>query len=345
MRLLYPLLSLLLLVAVATAQETMQEVSAPQTENIRSSEITLIAEQESVKAADGGYLANPSVVDCFAEMSYQYTGGRYDNETIKFRFHSPDKAIPDKKYPLIIWLHGVGESGEDNQRQLAHMQSTMEFLAGPHKLDCYILATQCPGDNRTWNHSISREGKGDAPLTILLDILDQVLAKYPVDQNRVSIVGICSGGHGTWPLLKAKPNFFSAAAVFAATPDIGLAWHEYCKGTKLWAFNNRQDAGVPIEPMRQFVSMVNQSGERAYLTERNGGHDAHTLAMRQDKVVAWLIEQDRSKMAPPPGLPVYVYNKQWKPFLWFALPILLSIPLAVLQVRRRWCLIVAKWKK
>jgi hypothetical protein len=88
--------------------------------------------------------------------------------------------------------------------------------------------------------------------------------------------------------------------------------------------------------MRRFVNQVNQTGNLAYLTARNNGHDTHTLAMRNDKIVAWLVEQDRTKATPPPGLPIYPHNSPWKPFLLFALPILLSIPLAILQIVRRW---------
>jgi len=323
--------SLLFLFASAvSAQETVREVVAPQAEHIKSGVITMVSEQESVLAEDGGYLANPTVVDCFSEMSYQYTGGRYNDETIRFRFRSPDKVDPNKKYPLVIWLHGAGESGNDNQRQLAHMQSTIEFLAGSRKLDFYILATQCPADNRTWDHSTSSEGKGDAPVIIVQEILDQIVDTFPIDRNRISVVGMCSGGVGAWSLLKAKPNFFSAVVVFAASPPSGLLWNEHCQGTSLWAFNNNQDESVPVEPMRRFVDQINQSGGLAYVTVRDGGHDTHTKAMRKDKVVAWIMLQDRTRIAPPPGLTVYAYNNFWRPFFLFALPILLSILLLLL---------------
>ena len=324
------------LASTIMAQEVIREIAAPQTEYIKPGEITLIAEQKSVLAEDGGYLADPNVVDSFAAMSYQYTGGRYNNETVKFRLLSPDKIVPGRKYPLVVWLHGAGESDYDNQRQLAHMHSSIEFLRGSNKLDIYILATQCPGDNKAWGHSVSSAGKGDAPLTILQEILDQVLDNFPVDQNRISIAGLCSGGSGAWSLLKAKPNFFSAVTVFATSPPNNLNWHEHCNGTVLWAFNNNQDESVPVEPMRRFVNQINQTSNLAYLTVRDGGHDPHILAMRQDKIVAWLVEQDRTKTTPPPGLPIYAYNNPWKPFFLFALPIMLSIPLALLQIIRRW---------
>ena len=327
---------LFLLALVAPAQESVRTIAVPQADTLRSSEITIIAKQESVQAEDGGYLAHPAVSTCFVAMSYQYTGGRYNDETIRFRFRMPDTVQPGKKYPLVVWLHGQGESGECNERQLAHMQSMIELLAGPQKLDFYVLVTQCPGDNRGWGHSVSHEGKGDAPITILQEILEHVLDDFPVDKNRISIVGLCSGATGAWALLRAKPNSFSAVVAFAATPPNTLFWHEHCQGTALWAFNNHHDSSAPVEPMRHFVNHVNQSGNLASLTERDGGHDTHTLAMREDNVIAWAIVQNRAKATPPPGLPIYPYNNPWKPFFLFALPLLLSIPLAIIQVIRRW---------
>lgn len=326
---------LFLLIPAVVAQEVTHGGDVQRTDRIKSSEITMIAEQESVQADDGGYLANPSVADCFSEMSYQYTGGRYDDETIKFRFRSPETIKPGKKYPLVVWLHGQGESGRDNERQLAHMQSMMEFLAGPNKLDCYILVTQCPADNKQWANSVSNIGKGDAPLTILQEILDIVLLDYPIDQNRIGIVGLCSGGSGAWSLLREKPNFFSGVVVFSTSPPNALRWDEHCHGTALWAFNNHGDESSSVESMRQFVERVNRSGGLAYLTEREGGHDSHTKALRDDKVLAWVVEQDRTKTTPPPGLVIYAYNDIWKPFFLFALPILLSILLGLLQIIRR----------
>ncbi len=318
-------------------QQEDKEVILTQSAKVKSSEIFLIAEQESVLAKDGGYLANPKVIDLFAEMSYQYTGGRFVDETIKFRFRSPENIVPGKKYPLVIWLHGQGESGDDNKRQLSHMQSTMEFLAGPNKLDFYILATQCPKDNRAWENSISNRGKGDAPLVILIEILEHLLRNCPINQNRISVVGVCSGGDGVWPLLHMKPDFFSSVAVFSTSPPPDLVWDEHHRRTSLWAFNNQGDKSAPVEPMGEFVKQVNDAGGLASLTVGSSGHDSWSKAMREDKIVAWLVQQDRERSSPPPGVVVYPRNSMIIPFLLFLLPILLSIPFVVLKVARLRC--------
>ncbi|MGL6193276.1 MAG: alpha/beta hydrolase-fold protein, partial [Thermoguttaceae bacterium] len=182
-------------------------------------EILEAAASESEKNDDGGYNANPSVVDCFAAMKYHYTGGRYDNEPIKFRMLFPTYIDPDKKYPLVIWFHGVGESGDDNTRQLSHVQSTIEFLTGKGKLDFFMIVTQCPADNTNWTASVEGgDGKGDAPLTIANEILETVIQEYPIDTNKISVFGLCSGGNAAWEYTRQHPGRFAAMVAGSATP-------------------------------------------------------------------------------------------------------------------------------
>lgn len=295
----------------------------------------IAAIRASEKHADGGYVADKIVVDCFAEKTYRYTGGRYENELIRYRFRSPKRIVPGQKYPLVVWLHGKGESGDENTRQLSHVQATMEFLDGENELDFFVLATQCPKDNRDWTNSVSPDGKGDAPVTILNEILDAVLGEHPIDRNRIGLVGLCSGGGGAWPLLEARPGFFSGVVVFSTAPPTGFDWNEQYRNTSLWAFTNLDDTAVSTPEMRRFVKQVNRSGGLAHLTTReSGGHDSWTEAMRSDKVIAWLIHRDLQHRSPPPGLVMHVRADGKKPFLYFGLPLVLIGAVSVVRVRQ-----------
>ena len=315
------------------AQQGKLVLLSPQVISIGKSEIKSISEEKSVKHADGGYIESNSVVGCFAAMSYRYTGGRYHDEEIRFRMHSPESIVSGKKYPLLIWLHGTGESGDDNRRQLAHMQSMIELLAGDNKMDFYLLATQCPADNCHWTSSISNEGKGDAPLTIMKEILDILLEEYPINRNRISFHGQCSGAQGAWCFLEKYPELVSAIAAFSTTPP---TWDERYRKTSFWAFNNLYDKGVPVEQMQNFVRQVNASGGLGYLTIRKSeSHDTWAKAMKKDKITAWLVLQDREHFAPPPGVIVQPHRKTGKQFVLCLLPLLLSLPLIVYKIKRR----------
>jgi len=285
---------------------------------VTDAEARKAASSESEKNADGGYDANVSVVDCFDAMQYHYTGGRYDNAPILFRMLTPETIKPGKKYPLIVWFHGAGESVDDNMRQLAHMQLTMEYIAGKNKQGFFMIVTQCPSDNPSWENTISHEGKGDAPLTITDEIFETVLQEYPIDLNRLSIVGICSGGNAAWNFLEKHPNRFAAMTVFSASPSGNM---QHFLSTPIWAFNNKNDT-TPYEPAEQFINRLNAAGGNAHLTaERHGRHDTWTNALHNEKVVGWLLLHDLKRGGPPAGAKFY-HRSTSDVFFLFGLPIL-----------------------
>ena len=283
--LLFTTIVIIMISVPSYAQSEKLVLLTPQESDVTEKEVRSVNNQESVKHDDGGYLENDTVVKCFAAMSYRYTGGRYVNEEIRFRIHSPSEVKAGKKYPLLIWLHGKGESGDDNRRQLAHMQSTIDLFAGKNQIDFYLLATQCPKDNEFWETSVSDEGKGDAPLTIMKEILDILLEEYPIDRNRISFYGQCSGATGAFYFLEKYPELVAAIAAFSTIPPYGFHWDARYGKTSFWAFNNLDDAEVPVKPMEQFVQQIVDSGGLGYMTVRKyGGHDTWSLGMKKTRL-------------------------------------------------------------
>lgn len=289
------------------------------------------ARSESEKNSGGGYNAHPNVVDCFAAMEYRYTGGRYENEPIRFRLCFPDEIKPGKKYPLVVWFHGKGESGDENTRQLSHVQSTIQLLAGKEKLDFFLLATQCPEDNPYWNVTVSTEGQGDAPMTVTREIFDAVIREFPVDENRLGVFGLCSGGDAAWEFVADRPGRFSSLVVCSSMPVAANA--DQFRNTAIWAFNNKDDT-APYETVERMVDAINDSGGRAHLTlKETGGHDAWTNALANERVIGWMILQDLRQGGPPPGVLCY-HRSDMTVFLLFGLPVL-GILIVTFRPRRR----------
>jgi predicted peptidase len=254
------------------------------------------------QAGQGGYLANPLIVDCFAAMEYLYTGGRYENEPIRFRLRSPLNTEPGKKYPLIVWFHGRGERGEDNARQLAHLQSSMHFFAGSNQQDFFMLATQCPGDNDQWLRSMSQVSKGDAPMTIAGEIMEALLREFPIDENRISAAGLSSGATAAWEFVRRSPRLLAAIGPCSGNPLRDARPEEYLVPA-IWAFVNRGDATVSTQDATVFVEAINSGGGNAFLTVYNAeGHDTWTRAKRQENLIGWLILQSLVTPGPPQGV-------------------------------------------
>jgi predicted peptidase len=289
-----------------------------QAKRVSEHDVKNTSKSESEKNADGGYNANVRVIDCFAAMEYHYTGGRYVDQPIKFRMLSPETIKPGKKYPLIIWFHGMGESGNDNTRQLSHIQSTMELIAGKNKLDFFMIVTQCPSDNKSWETSISKEGKGDAPITIAEEIFDTVIQEYPIDTNRLSVFGLCSGGNAAWNFVAKHSGRFASMAVCSSSPSGNP---QDFQQTAIWAFNNKDDS-APWETIDRFINTINATGGNAYVTfHETGGHDSWTNALLNEKVINWMLLQNLKRYGVPQGV-VYYRRTSGNVFCLFGLPVL-----------------------
>ena len=313
----------------------IKRLSGDHKPQLTAAQVRELEQKESEKHPVDGYVSVQTVVNCFDEMSYQYTGGRYQNTEIKFRLRQPNNIKPGKKYPLIVGFHGKGESDDDNRRQLAHLQHTIEILAGPKSLDFFMLSTQCPKDNSSWTTSVSMEdGKGDAPMTIAREIMEVVIREFPIDEDRISVVGLSSGGTAAWQFAMDSPERFASLVACSATPPPG----PILKDVNVWVFGCTDDKGISIDQLRETVKRTNDGGGSALLTERkSSSHDSWTEALNRKKAVAWMVSQKRNSWYnPPPGS--VLMPKTWGQSLaWFGPPIFCIILLFFVRVKQQKC--------
>ena len=289
---------------------------------------------ESKLAADGGYLADKNTIVCFAALAYDFTGGRYEHEAITFRLRFPLKIIPGKKYPLILHLHGRGESNDDNIRQLAHLQSSLDTITGKQSADCFILSPHCPSDNKDWSLSFkTKDDKGDAPLIYVKEILDTVVETWPVDRSRISVMGVCSGANAAWDLASQYPDLFCALAATTISLPASPERLSVLKHLNFWLFNNDNDKTSRIEPLYEARDILKNMNASIYLTVRHDGHNSWTKAFRDDRIITWLAAQKKGCYYPPPGV-VLAYHRTWYDACWqIMLPIILIAFLLIVQNR------------
>ena len=288
----------------------------------------------SVERQHRGNWRYPYLIRCFTEMEYQYTGGRYKEENIRFRLHFPWKVEPGRKYPLIIWLHGRGDANDDNERQLTRMQSMIDLLAGKNAEDFFVMATSCPEDNRQWTRSTVSDGKGDAPITVAMEIMEAIIAEYPIDTDRISVFGISSGAGCAWEFVKRNPNRIAGMVACSGGPPSGAQTNDYLT-TAVWAFANNGDPSVLYEDTQRFVNAINADAGNAWQTVYEAeGHDAWTNAMLHDKAIHWLLLQHRDRPGPPPGVVCRLLSVRNQLFM-FVLPVLLIVGVGLWPRKKR----------
>ena len=164
----------------------------------------------------------------------------------------------NKKYPMVLALHGLGERGADNNLQIIvnKMATSWAEPGIQSKNPCYVIAPQLPITSSDWVTGVAKD--------VLLNMLDSALTKYNIDKERVYITGLSLGGNGTWNCLCLRPDLFAAAVPIAGW---GNSWQaSLIKNIPIWNFHGQSDNIVSVENSRNFIDAFAKLGEDAVYT-------------------------------------------------------------------------------
>jgi len=218
-------------------------------------------------------------------------------KTLPYRMLSPATVDPAKKYPLVIFLHGAGERGADNEKQLVHGVPQFCTKENREKYPCFLIAPQCP-DKFRWvevdwsaaSHTIPKEPSEPAALTF--ELIAKLMKELPIDSKRVYVTGLSMGGYGTWDLLARKPELFAAGVPVCGGADEATA--EAVKGVPVWAFHGAKDGVVKPARSKNMVAALEKAGAKPKYTEYpTVGHDSWNPAYREAEMFAWLFAQKK----------------------------------------------------
>ena len=187
--------------------------------------------------------------------------------TLPYRLFVPENYNRQQKYPLILTLHGVGESGTDN---IAHVQKNRvaEVWAEDStqkKQKCFVVSPQCPTNDKwvnvpSWNNVYysTQTLPQTASLGRALALVDSLVKEFPIDTNRLYITGLSMGGYGTWDVLARHPGKFAAAIPLCGGSDTSKA--PLIKNTPVWTFHGAVDPTVPPAATRSMMSLLQALG-------------------------------------------------------------------------------------
>lgn len=180
-----------------------------------------------------------------------------------------------RRWPVVLFLHGSGESGHDLERVKKH---------GPPKLVSegkqfpFILVS--PQTDHGWKPE--ELGK----------LLDSIESQYAVDRSREYVTGLSMGGFGTWEMLAAFPNRFAAAVMICGGGNPEYAGK--IKGTPLWVFHGEKDDVVPIQRSQTAVEAIKElNGDVQFTSYPETRHDSWTATYNNPKVYRWMLKHTR----------------------------------------------------
>ena len=246
-----------------------------------------VASGSLVLAADDDWKAH------FASHLYRSPAGG----SLPYRLMSPAETEENATYPLVLFLHGAGERGDDNERQLVHVVGDLATDAMRQRHPAFVVAPQCAEDHKwvevDWSApSHTMPAEPSLHLRMTLELLDKLTDSLPVDPNRIYIVGLSMGGYGTWDALQREADRFAAAIPICGGGDLEGA--SAMAAVPIWAFHGDQDTAVPVERSRGMIRALRAAGAQPIYTEYEGvGHNSWAITASNRLTWDWLFSHVR----------------------------------------------------
>jgi predicted peptidase len=267
------LFCLLLIFSVLLGCDTSDPEPANQTDNESP------AEPDSV---DSDTVASDSVfVEPYPDSAYYRAAV---SGSLPYQIMFPRNYDQTKKYPLVLFLHGIDERGTDNQKQLRWGAANFQEDSVSKKYPAFVVFPQCPETNR-W--------KDSTMLTQLKSLIDELNAKWPIDSDRIYIDGLSMGAVGTYALVAEYPDMFAAAIAIAGYGEKENAYRMAKVDWKIFA--GLKDVVVPATESQVMADALEMSGANVSLIiYPNATHiDTWVNAFAEPDFFSWSFSRRR----------------------------------------------------
>lgn len=218
-------------------------------------------------------------------------------QSLPYRLLVPPGYDKSRKYPLLLFFHGAGERGSDNELQLKYPPNEIFKTADFQKAHpCFILVPQCPANARwvemDWGATSGvRPAQPSGPMELALKTLDAVEGEFNIDRDRVYVAGHSMGGYATWDCVTRYPGRFAAAIALCGGGDPSTVTAEVAR-VPIWAFHSTDDNIVPVVRTQQMVEALKKAGGSPKYTEyHDAGHLIWSRAFHEPGLFDWLFAQ------------------------------------------------------
>ena len=224
----------------------------------------------------------------------------HQNDTLPYRILLPKNYNSQKSYPLLIFLHGAGERGNDNKSQLFHGSFLFKSKDFRKNHPAIVVFPQCP-EKSSWanvkrNYEMSAGQKFDffkkisenRQLIMVEKLLDLIQKKYDIDETRRYVGGLSMGGMGTFELVARNPDYFAAA--FPICGGGNPHWSNLLKRTPFWIFHGEDDGVVSVDFSRKMYEALSKEKASVRLTiYPKVNHNSWDNSFAEPDLMHWLF--------------------------------------------------------
>lgn len=231
-------------------------------------------------------------------------------DTLPYRILYPRNFDPLKKYPLLLFLHGAGERGNDNLAQLMYGSRLLAQENSKAKYPAIVIFPQCPAnsfwanveatrDTMPYEFNFQEEGAPTTAMQLLLELLDEQKNKPYINQQRLYVGGLSMGGMGALELLRRRPHTFAAAVAICGGDNPPNA-AKYAHETNIWLFHGKEDPVVPAHHSIRLAERLRSLGARPKLSIYPGvDHTSWEQALAEPDLLPWLFSQQKDEKTNP----------------------------------------------
>lgn len=229
-----------------------------------------------------------------------------DGHTLPYQILYPKNYDRTQKYPIVLVLHGAGERGNDNQKQLTHGSKLFLNEENRAKFPAIVVFPQCASDSYWMSGKIDRTKQPielifdypkapNWPLKAAIDLVKKLIKEEAVDKKRMYITGLSMGGMGTFEALSRYPKLFAAAAPICGGGNLELT-KKYAKRVPLWIFHGSVDAVVKVQYSRDIYAALQANGTKVKYTEYpNVNHNSWDNAFAEPEFLSWMFSHIKGK--------------------------------------------------
>jgi predicted peptidase len=243
-----------------------------------------MSEGDTLVEMNGRY-ATAAFWNMDAFEKHQYVSEKKD---LPYRMLTPENYDKNKKYPLVLFLHGDGEKGSDNESQLKHFLNVFAQPSSRKNFPCFVVAPQCPKDEGWYNWP----RKSTWVMSSSVGIVKSLMEQYNIDDTKVYVVGLVN--IGCWEAILRYPDVFSGFVPISTSWKLEGSESRKLSDKSIWIFNGAKDPYHPIQYTDLLLLDMRRAGfkKMRYSIYEDEGIWAWVNASNEPDLLSWMVSGD-----------------------------------------------------
>jgi len=226
------------------------------------------------------------------------------DDSLQYRIQYPFNYDAGKQYPLVLFLHGAGERGSDNESQLVQGSKVFADTGNRNAFPAIVIFPQCPKDSYWANVDVDRstypigitfhpDQKPTPHLQMAADLVNSFIEDGKADPSRVYIAGLSMGGMGTYEMVQRNPETFAAAIAICGAGSTSEV-QNYALNTPFWVIHGAEDNVVnPIHSLEMAQAMLEAGAKPRVTVYEDANHNSWDPAFAEHDFLLWLFSHTK----------------------------------------------------